>query len=128
MERGKDELLHEMALRLTEAGKRCAAGCAGCPMANTRDENNNCLIRRIAKVKNAEEQIKALCDWAWKNPPMPELLPCPFCGGEAERYENVYGNHVVRCKNNRCIANTINMAHEETEDAAQGWNRRVGNG
>lgn len=125
MERGKDELLHEMALRLTQSGLRCKTGCAGCPMADTRDENNNCLTRRLAKIKNAEEQVRALCDWAWDNPPEPELLPCPFCGGEAEHYENVYGNHVVRCKNSKCIANAINKAHEKTEDAAKDWNRRA---
>ena len=128
MERGKDELLHEMALRLTEAGKRCAAGCAGCPMANTRDENNNCLIRRIAKVKNAEEQIKALCDWAWKNPPMPELLPCPFCGGEAIVMLNVRGKYTVKCTDAQCEAMLYCKGYNNPGEATKAWNRRVGNG
>lgn len=126
--RGKDELLHEMALRLTKNGLRCKTGCAECPMANARDENNNCLTRRLAKVKNAEEQVGALCDWAWENPPEPELLPCPFCGGKAIVVLNARNKYTVKCTNAQCEAMLYCKGYNKRSEAAEAWNRRTGNG
>lgn len=71
------ETMHDAAVRLS-AG-RCGNGCDGCPAVLWRDSNGACLIRRIAKIKNAGEQVLKLQDWAYNNP---KLLPCPFCGGD----------------------------------------------
>ena len=76
------ETLQEMAARVAE--DRCGRGCGGCPAESWRDENGGCLIRRLAKIKNVEEQVQKLKIWANTNPKAPELQPCPFCGGAAE--------------------------------------------
>ena len=54
-----------------------------------------------------------------------KLKPCPFCGGEAEVYENEYENitlFMVACKN--CGISTAGYDYEE--DAIKDWNRRAG--
>jgi Lar family restriction alleviation protein len=50
-----------------------------------------------------------------------KLLPCPFCGGEAQKFENVMkkGNWFVECR--ECGANV----HYRTEESAiRAWNTR----
>nr|DAM34677.1 MAG TPA: hypothetical protein [Caudoviricetes sp.] len=60
------ETMHDTAVRLS-AG-RCGNGCDGCPATLWRDSNGACLIRRIAKIKNAGEQVINLQDWAKEHP------------------------------------------------------------
>lgn len=52
-----------------------------------------------------------------------KLLPCPFCGGEAEYYgecDMVW----VRCSRYGCYAEMISR-FDEPEDAVAAWNRRT---
>lgn len=61
------ETLHEMAIRMS--GGRCGKGCAGCPAhAAMYSVSGGCLIRRLAKVENADEQIESLKRWAEEHP------------------------------------------------------------
>ena len=54
-----------------------------------------------------------------------ELVPCPFCGGDAERMHNVFGStYYVEC--NRCRATT--KVCTRMTDAVKAWNRRATNG
>ena len=51
-----------------------------------------------------------------------KLLPCPFCGGEAELIINpFYQRKAVKCK--KCYA-SIGM-FDSAEQAIEAWNRRV---
>ena len=53
-----------------------------------------------------------------------ELLPCPFCGGEAEARRSMVNDevmYVVFCKN--CDASSAYYMQKETAIAA--WNRRA---
>ena len=59
---------------------------------------------------------------------MAELLPCPFCGGDAEivsfqtfSWCDVY--HRVRCKNEKCEEQTSRC--ESVYDAVNEWNTRT---
>ena len=52
---------------------------------------------------------------------MVELLPCPFCGGEARRYENDTFGNGVRCA--KCGAKVNGFA--STGSATRAWNRRT---
>ena len=58
-----------------------------------------------------------------------ELKPCPFCGGEAEIYENniikSLPSYRVFCAN--CYSRTYGM-YDKLDDAIEAWNRRVNNG
>lgn len=51
---------------------------------------------------------------------MSELLPCPFCGGEAEEYA-IAGCGMIRCGN--CGAS---IGGTFTKDATEAWNTRTG--
>lgn len=65
------ETLHEMAVRMVkgeDCQPQCGKGCDKCPARNLRSANGVCLVRRIAKVDNCEEQIKGLMDWAAEHP------------------------------------------------------------
>lgn len=55
--------------------------------------------------------------------PSDELLKCPFCGWEAERYQNSDDefSHFVKCSN--CAAQTDFYMTEE--HAVSRWNMRV---
>jgi len=58
---------------------------------------------------------------------MPELKPCPFCGGEAiaEMNENWYWEYEVYCT--KCGA-TFQTSFDTEEEAVKAWNRRADNG
>lgn len=51
------------------------------------------------------------------------ILPCPFCGGEAELVEEA-GLHSIRCKFGFCIGNDIQPEYGEAMCALADWNTR----
>ena len=52
-----------------------------------------------------------------------ELLPCPFCGGEAAWFSYANGEYDVKCRNAMCLAKTCRYATEAEAIAA--WNTRT---
>lgn len=65
------ETLHEMAVRMVkgeDCQPQCGKGCDKCPAGKLRSANGVCLVRRIAKVDNCEEQIEGLKAWAAEHP------------------------------------------------------------
>lgn len=65
------ETLHEMAVRMVkgeDCQPQCGKGCDKCPASKLRSANGVCLVRRIAKVDNCEEQIEGLKAWAAEHP------------------------------------------------------------
>lgn len=65
------ETLHEMAVRMVngeDCQPQCGKGCDKCPASKLRSANGVCLVRRIAKVDNCEEQIDGLRSWAADHP------------------------------------------------------------
>lgn len=58
--------LQEMAKRIST--EHCRKGCQDCPAAKWRGENNVCLVRRLAKTSNCEEQIEKLKLWDEEHP------------------------------------------------------------
>ena len=62
---------------------------------------------------------------------MPEikLLPCPFCGGEAELRNEGYCSF-VKCQSCGAEAGLSHISAEycANEKSAEAWNRRVDNG
>ena len=65
------ETLHEMAVRMVkgeDCQPQCGKGCDECPACKLRSANGACLVRRIAKVDNCEEQIEWLRAWAAEHP------------------------------------------------------------
>lgn len=64
-----------------------------------------------------------------------ELIPCPFCGGEARFHDcielendtlkGIYGGKVgVHCG----VCGVATQPYESKKDAVETWNRRVNNG
>ncbi|HNC23756.1 MAG TPA: Lar family restriction alleviation protein [Opitutaceae bacterium] len=59
-----------------------------------------------------------------------KLLPCPFCGGEAERvdvpaeadYDDGAGGSFIQCR--RCVAST-GLHYEFKENLVSSWNDRA---
>ena len=51
-----------------------------------------------------------------------ELLPCPFCGGEARHYAPGPVEHHVECTNSKCYAVTHGWSSKE--QAIEAWNTR----
>lgn len=60
---------------------------------------------------------------------MTELLPCPFCGGEAEKLTSIDGFTSIGCLNCNHIFGVMIQRGTEAE-AIEAWNTRVklGNG
>lgn len=58
---------------------------------------------------------------------MAELKPCPFCGGEAEVFEDD-GAFGVRCSNSICIGNDFKPMYDDEHYASKAWNRRAEDG
>ena len=54
-----------------------------------------------------------------------KLLPCPFCGGEAElmRFPKCDRKYVVICENKQCMASVGNYSYTK-EEAIKAWNTR----
>ena len=56
---------------------------------------------------------------------MAELLPCPFCGGEATvSYNTAYG-FIPWCDNSNCILNELTNGYETEAQAIKAWNTRT---
>ena len=56
---------------------------------------------------------------------MSELLPCPFCGGEAD-VGNDYGKWYACCSNHdECEFVIISGPHKSREEAVEVWNTRA---
>lgn len=59
----------------------------------------------------------------------PDLLPCPFCGGEALNVEWVTLHDergwAVACKNPECLMNQGARILRTEAEAAEAWNRRA---
>jgi hypothetical protein len=55
---------------------------------------------------------------------VPELLPCPFCGGEAKLVSN--SSSTVQCQNDQCIIGDPSPFNDfsHREDAITAWNAR----
>lgn len=52
---------------------------------------------------------------------MPDLKPCPFCGGKAELFHSYDGYYCVQCT--VCYCSTLNFRKEQ--NSINFWNRRV---
>ncbi len=57
---------------------------------------------------------------------MPELLPCPFCGGEAEIVNPHDDMYIVGCSNEDCHM-WCGLAFNVKEHAVKFWNTRTQN-
>jgi hypothetical protein len=58
--------------------------------------------------------------------PMPELLPCPFCGAVPEMQPAHAHGFFVSCENPACpIAPETTHNTDTPEQAAERWNQRV---
>ena len=108
------ETLHEMAVRMVkgeDCQPQCGKGCDKCPAGKLRSANGVCLVRRIARVDNCEEQIEGLRAWAkehpepryptwneWQNSMFPDaegdMSPCEF--GNRDRF-NCEGKTCDEC-------------------------------
>lgn len=58
---------------------------------------------------------------------MSELLPCPFCGGEARvERDSFSGSFYVGCLNDECLGfSGLGWIYKKEEEAIEAWNTRV---
>ena len=61
---------------------------------------------------------------------MTELLPCPFCGGEADEYEGYYGNGIYCMMCGAMVGEPIHLGYRTTKrmgiaEAIAAWNTRT---
>ena len=80
----------------------------------------DCSPESMAQV----EQI--VMEWASKHPDK-ELLPCPFCGGEALGPTDTWP-HTITCE--QCGASVKSYGYDKDgmKEAVKKWNRRADNG
>lgn len=92
---------HEAFGRFCREYHNCGKGCNNCPASSKR---GGCRFAWLAL--EAEE----------------ELLPCPFCGGEAESQSipSFRNSHFVRCK--ICLSSV--RGYDTKDNAIAAWNRR----
>ena len=62
-----------------------------------------------------------------------ELLPCPFCGGEADEYEGDYGNGIYCMMCGAMVGEPIHLEYMTTkrvsiDEAIAAWNARAERG
>ncbi|MCK9468160.1 MAG: Lar family restriction alleviation protein [Porticoccaceae bacterium] len=57
----------------------------------------------------------------------PPLLPCPFCGGAPQHWQNglLFYSHVIRCAHLRCPAGYVCAEGPTLAEAARRWNTRT---
>ena len=55
---------------------------------------------------------------------MPNLKPCPFCGGKAKTKKETLGTWKVRCT--KCSAEVGRYWFKTEKFAVEAWNRRAG--
>jgi len=55
-----------------------------------------------------------------------ELLPCPFCGSDANLEVNSSGSYFVRCSAGEKCACRTRLFHENPAGAVITWNTRAG--
>lgn len=90
--------------------------------------------RRDAYQRYVREHWESADEFSWLDmEDKEELLPCPFCGGEAE-VKKVYGvnKHYVICSNSKvlfedhCVLTGVGARVYDSKDAAiAAWNRRA---
>ena len=56
---------------------------------------------------------------------MPELKPCPFCGGEAELSKSSGGDWIVGCTNGKCLMCPWSFGFKTKKEAIESWNTRA---
>lgn len=58
---------------------------------------------------------------------MPELLPCPYCGKEANIGKTDFGFYFVGCSTKDCYGSILRMSpiSQNIEEIIQAWNRRM---
>ena len=61
---------------------------------------------------------------------LPKLLPCPFCGGEADEYEGEYGNGIYCMECGAMVGEPIHLGFDiaervSYEQAIKAWNNRT---
>ena len=79
---------------------------------------NDCSICSAGKIPNLR------CTFAWLAlEAEEELLPCPFCGGDAESefIPSFRNSHFVRCK--ICLSSI--RGYDTKDKAIAAWNRRA---
>lgn len=104
--------------------------CKDC--RNYNDKDSMCLLGWASPVNGQKTRVYATyarnyevycganaIKFDEKEPPMPELLPCLHCGGDA--FIGTNGRYQVRCKS--CKMETAEMT--DLRDAVFTWNRSV---
>jgi len=90
-------------------------GCGLCPAKNVCDGSLPALSCERAFQK-------------WTNT-RADILPCPFCGAEAEvdELKNAFGNTVFsnKCSMSGCILRRHNTYFPTQEEADKTWNKRI---
>jgi hypothetical protein len=68
-----------------------------------------------------------LADSAAELPPSVVLLPCPFCGGEAECH-NANGKYSIACinKDHACMVGPCTQTFSSIDGSVLAWNLRMG--
>lgn len=86
--------------------------CYECPCYKRINGNKrpHCILRWLALEAEGEK-----------------LMPCPFCGGEAEVFSSPYYHKrfAVRCNDNRCDVRPCTEYAKDINDAIAAWNRRA---
>ena len=110
MERfGKSELFDAMVAEAADVVQALANFLAGFGVKDMREVMDNCKERNERRGR-----VYAV----------PELKPCPFCGGEAELMHDHDGTWFVIC-GERCGVSPATCCYEKREDAVSAWNRRA---
>jgi len=59
-----------------------------------------------------------------QSPPLPALLPCPFCGNEAAQFDDsTFDDYIIRCLDERCLS--VHCFAPTRAEAIARWNTRA---